>query len=210
MREAAEADPRVGVAWAGPKATKAFGPASCGDAGPHASGLVASVLPRRLLGPGGLFTPATDAQNPGLEAHSEEEPSGHPLESSAQWRNQSFGGSAVGAADSVPGQGSSCQRVANPFTWLRAGSFLRQRSRRVGGNRAIPRQDRVAAAWAPWYPRAAMRDNIRLVSSAGTGYTYYTTKNKRTQTAKMAIKKYDPVVRKHVEFKEAKMPPHSK
>lgn len=55
-----------------------------------------------------------------------------------------------------------------------------------------------------------MRDNIRLVSSAGTGYTYYTTKNKRTQTAKMAIKKYDPVVRKHVEFKEAKMPPHSK
>jgi large subunit ribosomal protein L33 len=55
-----------------------------------------------------------------------------------------------------------------------------------------------------------MRDNIRLVSSAGTGYTYYTTKNKRAQTAKVELKKYDPVVRKHVVFKEAKMPPHSK
>jgi large subunit ribosomal protein L33 len=58
--------------------------------------------------------------------------------------------------------------------------------------------------------RAAMRDNIRLVSSAGTGFIYYTTKNKRTQTAKLQFKKYDPVVRKHVLFKEAKMPPHSK
>ena len=58
--------------------------------------------------------------------------------------------------------------------------------------------------------RPAMRDNIRLVSSAGTGYTYYTTKNKRTQTTKLELKKYDPVARKHVVFKEAKMPPHSK
>ena len=56
----------------------------------------------------------------------------------------------------------------------------------------------------------AMRDNIRLVSSEGTGFTYYTTKNKRTQTGKLEFKKYDPVVRKHVIFKEAKMPPHSK
>ena len=55
-----------------------------------------------------------------------------------------------------------------------------------------------------------MRDNMRLVSSAGTGFIYYTTKNKRTQTAKLQFKKYDPVVRKHVVFKEAKMPPHSK
>ena len=55
-----------------------------------------------------------------------------------------------------------------------------------------------------------MRENIRLVSSEGTGFTYYTTKNKRTQTNKLEIKKYDPVVRKHVVFKEAKMPPHSK
>lgn len=59
-------------------------------------------------------------------------------------------------------------------------------------------------------PSPAMRDNIRLVSSAGSGFTYYTTKNKRTQTAKLELKKYDPVARKHVTFKEAKMPPHSK
>ncbi len=51
-----------------------------------------------------------------------------------------------------------------------------------------------------------MRDLIRLVSSAGTGYTYYTSKNKRTTTEKLKLKKYDPVVRKHVEFVEMKMP----
>lgn len=61
-----------------------------------------------------------------------------------------------------------------------------------------------------WYPSAPMRENIRLLSSAGTGYSYYTKKNKRTQTNKLEVKKYDPVVRKHVAFKEAKMPPHSK
>lgn len=55
-----------------------------------------------------------------------------------------------------------------------------------------------------------MRDNIRLVSSAGTGSTYYTTKNKRTQQGKLELKKYDPKTRQHVVFKEAKMPPHSK
>lgn len=55
-----------------------------------------------------------------------------------------------------------------------------------------------------------MRENVRLISSAGTGFIYYTTKNKRTQTNKIELKKYDPVVRKHVPFKEAKMPPHSK
>ncbi len=50
-----------------------------------------------------------------------------------------------------------------------------------------------------------MREKIKLVSTAGTGYFYTTTKNKRTQTDKMEIKKYDPVVRKHVMFKEAKI-----
>ena len=48
-----------------------------------------------------------------------------------------------------------------------------------------------------------MRDKIRLVSSAGTGYFYTTDKNKRNMPEKMEIKKYDPVVRKHVIFKEA-------
>ncbi len=51
-----------------------------------------------------------------------------------------------------------------------------------------------------------MREMIRLVSSAGTGTTYYTTKNKRTTTEKLQFRKYDPVVRRHVIFNEAKMP----
>ena len=50
-----------------------------------------------------------------------------------------------------------------------------------------------------------MRDKIKLVSSAGTGHFYTTTKNKRTMTEKMAIKKFDPVVRKHVIYKEGKI-----
>ncbi len=46
---------------------------------------------------------------------------------------------------------------------------------------------------------------IRLVSTAETGFFYVTKKNPRTQTEKMVTRKYDPVVRKHVEFKEAKI-----
>jgi len=50
-----------------------------------------------------------------------------------------------------------------------------------------------------------MRDKIKLVSSAKTGHFYTTDKNKRTMSGKMEIKKYDPVVRKHVMYKEAKI-----
>ncbi|MFG1495816.1 50S ribosomal protein L33 [Saccharospirillum sp. HFRX-1] len=50
-----------------------------------------------------------------------------------------------------------------------------------------------------------MRDKIKLVSSAGTGYYYTTDKNKRNTPDKMEFKKFDPVVRKHVIFKEAKI-----
>jgi len=50
-----------------------------------------------------------------------------------------------------------------------------------------------------------MRDKIRLVSTAGTGFFYTTSKNKRNTPEKIEIKKYDPVVRKHVAFKEAKI-----
>lgn len=46
---------------------------------------------------------------------------------------------------------------------------------------------------------------IRLNSTAGTGYFYVTKKNARTMTDKMVKKKYDPVVRKHVDFKEGKI-----
>ncbi|MDH5182149.1 MAG: 50S ribosomal protein L33 [Gammaproteobacteria bacterium] len=49
------------------------------------------------------------------------------------------------------------------------------------------------------------REKIRLVSSAGTGHFYTTTKNKRNMPEKMEIKKFDPVVRKHVAYKEAKI-----
>ncbi|MFT5260003.1 MAG: large subunit ribosomal protein L33 [Saprospiraceae bacterium] len=50
-----------------------------------------------------------------------------------------------------------------------------------------------------------MRDKIKLVSSAKTGHFYTTTKNKRTQTEKMEIKKYDPKARQHVMYKESKI-----
>lgn len=50
-----------------------------------------------------------------------------------------------------------------------------------------------------------MRDKIRLVSTAGTGFFYTTSKNKRNTPEKIEIKKYDPVVRQHVAFKEAKI-----
>jgi large subunit ribosomal protein L33 len=50
-----------------------------------------------------------------------------------------------------------------------------------------------------------MRDKIKLVSSEGTGHYYTTTKNKRTMSEKLELKKYDPVVRKHVIYKEAKI-----
>lgn len=50
-----------------------------------------------------------------------------------------------------------------------------------------------------------MREKIKLVSGADTGHYYTTTKNRRTMPEKMEIKKYDPVVRKHVIYKEAKI-----
>lgn len=49
------------------------------------------------------------------------------------------------------------------------------------------------------------REKIRLVSSAKTGHFYTTTKNKRNSPGKMEIKKFDPVVRKYVPYKEAKI-----
>ncbi len=50
-----------------------------------------------------------------------------------------------------------------------------------------------------------MREKIKLESSAGTGHFYTTTKNKKTTTEKLAFKKFDPVVRKHVLYKETKL-----
>jgi large subunit ribosomal protein L33 len=48
-------------------------------------------------------------------------------------------------------------------------------------------------------------EKIKLVSTADTGYFYTTTKNRKSTPDKFEFKKYDPVVRKHVVFKEAKI-----
>ncbi|MEI8035354.1 MAG: 50S ribosomal protein L33 [Betaproteobacteria bacterium] len=52
---------------------------------------------------------------------------------------------------------------------------------------------------------ASKRDKIKLESTAGTGHFYTTSKNKRTMPEKMEIQKFDPVARKHVLYKEAKI-----
>ena len=49
------------------------------------------------------------------------------------------------------------------------------------------------------------RDKIKLVSSAGTGHYYTTNRQKKNTPHKLEFKKYDPVVRKHVMYKEAKI-----
>jgi large subunit ribosomal protein L33 len=49
------------------------------------------------------------------------------------------------------------------------------------------------------------REKIKLESSAGTGHFYTPTNNKRNMPEKMLIKKFDPVARKHVEYKETKL-----
>jgi len=49
------------------------------------------------------------------------------------------------------------------------------------------------------------REKIKLVSSAGTGHYYTTQKNKKLHPEKMETKKYDPTIRKHVIYKEAKI-----
>jgi large subunit ribosomal protein L33 len=50
-----------------------------------------------------------------------------------------------------------------------------------------------------------MREKIKLESSAGTGHFYTTLKNKKNMPGKMEIKKFDPVARKHVMYKETKL-----
>ena len=50
-----------------------------------------------------------------------------------------------------------------------------------------------------------MREKVKLLSTAGTGHFYVATKNKRLHPDKMNVKKSDPVVRKHVDYKESKI-----
>ena len=51
----------------------------------------------------------------------------------------------------------------------------------------------------------AIREKIKLVSTAGTGHFYTTTKNKRTKPDKLRLKKFDPKARKHVIYEEGKI-----
>jgi large subunit ribosomal protein L33 len=50
--------------------------------------------------------------------------------------------------------------------------------------------------------RNAIRPIVKLRSTADTGYTYVTRKNRRNDPDRVTLKKYDPVVRRHVEFRE--------
>jgi large subunit ribosomal protein L33 len=50
--------------------------------------------------------------------------------------------------------------------------------------------------------RNAIRPLVELRSTAGTGYTYITRKNRRNDADRLVLRKYDPVIRRHVEFRE--------
>jgi large subunit ribosomal protein L33 len=81
----------------------------------------------------------------------------------------------------------------------------------------LTRLGRPLSCALPFAPRRALQKSehaamaksntiqIKLVSSAETGYFYVTKKNVRNTTGKLEMKKYDPVVRKHVVFREAKI-----
>jgi large subunit ribosomal protein L33 len=65
---------------------------------------------------------------------------------------------------------------------------------------------RVPAKFRERFPMAKSTTiKVKLVSSADTGFYYVTKKNSRTMTDKLVQKKYDPVAKKHVEFREAKI-----
>ncbi|WP_183042868.1 50S ribosomal protein L33 [Candidatus Portiera aleyrodidarum] len=49
-----------------------------------------------------------------------------------------------------------------------------------------------------------MKKKIKLVSTKGTGHCYSTYKNKRTNPKNLELKKYDPIIRKHVLYRESK------
>jgi large subunit ribosomal protein L33 len=78
-----------------------------------------------------------------------------------------------------------------PATFFRAWHFVASRSSK-------PQFDGQIMA-------KAANIKIKLLSTADTGYFYVTSKNSRTKTEKFSFKKYDPVVKKHVEFKETKI-----
>jgi len=50
--------------------------------------------------------------------------------------------------------------------------------------------------------RTELRPIIKLRSTAGTGFTYVTRKNRRNNPDRLVLRKYDPVIRRHVDFRE--------
>ena len=76
---------------------------------------------------------------------------------------------------------------------------------RPGGGEGIAPLDLFQAAFQESAMAKPATVKIRLVSTADTGFFYVTKKNPRNTTEKMVFRKYDPVARKHVEFKEAKI-----
>src|SRR5579872_3989748 len=73
--------------------------------------------------------------------------------------------------------------------------------RRASGD--IVGTSRPDAGWSPMAKSNTL--TIKLVSSADTGFFYVTKKNPRSKTEKLSLKKYDPIARKHVVFKEGKI-----
>jgi large subunit ribosomal protein L33 len=94
-------------------------------------------------------------------------------------------------------------KAALPARPVDLGAPVRHARRQRSGGRqpaAFPVSDRRIGPMAK--PTTI---KIKLVSTADTGFFYVTKKNPRTKTEKLSFSKYDPVVRKHVEFKEAKI-----
>jgi large subunit ribosomal protein L33 len=85
---------------------------------------------------------------------------------------------------------------ANPID--SAPAIIKRRASRDLHGVSVPRRRRSTMA-------KPTTIKIRLNSTAGTGHFYVTKKNARTMTEKMVVRKYDPVVRKHVEYKEGKI-----
>jgi large subunit ribosomal protein L33 len=80
-------------------------------------------------------------------------------------------------------------------------------------SRQVSRAGAFSRAVAPRTSRKSTDDimakaaniKIKLLSTADTGFFYVTSKNSRTKTDKLSFRKYDPVAKKHVEFKETKI-----
>src|SRR5256885_17198150 len=86
-----------------------------------------------------------------------------------------------------------------------AADHQRHAHRREARHRQGPRRAARPGPQALGGIGATMREKIKLLSSAGTGHFYVTTKNKRLHPDKLEVRKFDPVARKHVAYKESKI-----